>query len=84
MTLDVILRGEIEAKLISTGVAVLTAAAAHGGANVEYCRGILDVLRAIAMHNRVSWQAVEAAIKTEVRGSCQYGLLEILSPPRLT
>lgn len=63
----IVSRGEIQANLVAVTVAMLSAAAAHGAANVEYCRGVLDSARAQALSHLISWPDVERQLRAALQ-----------------
>ena len=63
MPLEVVMREEIAAGIVAVATAMLCAAAAHGGTNVEYCRGILDYARAQALNHRIPWTDVQRELR---------------------
>ena len=64
MALDVYYRDTIARQLLSSVVAMLSSAQAHGGGNVEYCRGALDLARAQALAYGVDWSVLKADVQT--------------------
>lgn len=42
---------------------MLSAAAAHGGGNVEYCRGVIDTVRAQTTTFGIPWPSVATQIR---------------------
>ena len=76
MALDVYFQDDIAANLVATGVGMLSAAAAHGCANVEYCRGVLDALRAQAVAYRIPWPDVKAQLQAALADRGLEALLE--------
>lgn len=49
MPLDIYFQSDITQAIVAVVVSSLTSARAHGGGNVEYCRGVLDACRAQAL-----------------------------------
>ena len=76
MALDVYFQEDIAGNLVATGVGMLSAAAAHGCANVEYCRGVLDALHAQAVAYRIPWSQVEAQLQAALADRGLEALLE--------
>jgi hypothetical protein len=48
-------REDLRQTLVAVCVAMLSAAVANGGGNVEYARGVLDVTRANGLNYGFSW-----------------------------
>jgi len=57
------MREEVAAALASVATGMHTSAIAHGGGNVEYCRGVDDAIRAASIALRV-WPDVQAQVDT--------------------
>lgn len=75
MALDVYFQQDVRRNIVAVTVAMLSAAAAHGVTNVEYCRGVLDTSRAQALNHGISW----AELSEELRGSLEdAGRLDVL------
>lgn len=55
MVRDMYFAEDIQRGIVAVSVAMLSAAIAHGGGNVEYCRGVLDTSRAQALNYGLSW-----------------------------
>lgn len=66
---------DIAQSIVAVAIAVLGSAVAHGGSNVEYCRGVLDTARAQAVNYGISWQSVVNELR-ELLADC--GQAEIL------
>ena len=71
MAIDVFFRNQIRAAILSTAVSMLSAANAHGGGNVEYCRGVMDNARA----NALSFGLDPVEIEGQVRALCKPGYM---------
>ncbi|MBL7202002.1 MAG: hypothetical protein ISS56_17830 [Anaerolineae bacterium] len=65
MALDVYFQQDVRRNIVAVAVAMLSAAAAHGVTNVEYCRGVLDTSRAQALNHGMPW----SEILKELRGA---------------
>jgi hypothetical protein len=63
MTLNVYFKDDIAQGVAAITVAILSAAAAHGGTNVEYARGTLDFARAQAMNYGIPWPGLAKEIQ---------------------
>lgn len=66
MAYSVYLPEDIAANLVAAGVGMFSAAAAHGGGNIEYCRGIYDALHTQAVACRLDWPQLEARLQREL------------------
>lgn len=55
---------------MAISAAMLSSAMAHGGTNVEYCRGVLDMARAQALNYGLSWQTMARGLR-DVLGECE-------------
>ncbi len=64
MPLDIYFTEDIAGTLASTGASMFATAAAHGFANIEYCRGIYDTLRAQALAYRIPWARVQCELRS--------------------
>lgn len=62
MALDLYFKDDVAQRIVSIAVAMLSAAVANGGANVEYCRGVIDTSRAQALNYGLAWGALSGAI----------------------
>lgn len=62
MPLDVYFPHTIERIIRGVTTAQLSAAQAHGNGNVEYCRGVLDNARALAVAFGVPWDTMAVEI----------------------
>lgn len=71
MALDVYFRSTIRFTILSNAFAMLSSANAHGGGNVEYCRGVMDNVRA----NALSFGLDPAEIEGQVRALCKPGYM---------
>ena len=63
MALEIYTRSDIERNIMAVTVAMLSAAIANGGNNVEYCRGVLDTARAQALTIGVSWSEMTCHLR---------------------
>jgi len=62
MALDVYFRHDVANNISSIACAMLSSAAASGGQNVEYCRGIVDTVRSQAMSFGIEWGEMSASL----------------------
>jgi len=63
MALDVYFRHDVANAIRAVGLAMLSAAAAHGGGNVEYERGVYDTVRAQCAAFGIDWPPVAAQLR---------------------
>lgn len=78
MVYTIYFRDEIAGNLAAVGVGMLSSAAAHGATNVQYCRGVLDTLRAQALCYRIPWIALESELRAGLKARSCEELLELL------
>ena len=78
MPLEVVMRDEIAASIVAVATAMLTAAAAHGATNVEYCRGVLDTVRAQALSHRIPWIDVQRELRSVLAHDGRDDLLDMV------
>jgi len=78
LALDVYFKEDIRQGIVAVAVAMLSAAVAHGGGNVEYCRGILDTSRAQALNYGISWPDVLLDLRSTLIEAGRGELLELL------
>ena len=69
MALEVYFKDDIAQGIVAVTVAMLSASVAHGGTNVEYCRGVLDTARAQALNYGLPW----TGLMSELRGTLTDG-----------
>ena len=79
MALDVYFRNDIAQGIMAVSVAMLSAAAAHGGGNVEYCRGVLDTARAQALAFGVPWSEMSDSLRGVLAETGRADLLETMA-----
>jgi len=79
MALDVYFREDIAQGIVSIAVAMLSTSIAHGGTNLEYCRGILDTVRAQAVSYGIPWTAVLAELQTVLLESQRSDVLDLVA-----
>ena len=79
MALDVYFRNDISQGIMAVAVAMLSAAAAHGGGNLEYCRGVLDTARAQALAFGVPWSEMSSDLRGVLSESGREDLLEAMA-----
>lgn len=73
MALEVYFRDDIAQGIACVTVAMLSASMAHGGTNVEYCRGVMDSARAQAVNYGISW----AALVADMRGLLKVNHIDV-------
>jgi hypothetical protein len=78
MPLEVVMREEVAAGIVAVATAMLTAAAAHGATNVEYCRGVLDTVRAQALNHRIPWADVQRELRAVLACDGRDDLLDVV------
>ena len=79
MALDVYFRDDIQQGIVSIAVAMLSTAAAHGGTNVEYCRGVLDTTRAQALNYGIPWSALAGEMRAALVEGGRADMLELVA-----
>lgn len=78
MALDVYFPADLQNHIVAVAAAMLASAIAHGGTNVEYCRGVLDMARAQALNYGLSWPVLVRSLH-DVLGECeQQDILELV------
>ena len=76
MSLDVYFRHDVAHGITAVAVAMLSASAAHGGGNVEYCRGVIDTVRAQTTTFGIPWDSVSAQLRQALIDAGNPELLE--------
>jgi hypothetical protein len=79
MAFDVYFRDDIAQGIVSIAVAMLSAAVAHGGTNLEYCRGVLDTARAQALNYGIPWRALMADLRAALLENERTDVLELVA-----
>lgn len=79
MALEVYFQEDIAQGIVAVAVGMLTAAAAHGATNVEYCRGVLDTVRAQALSYRIPWSQLQGELRGALADGGQADLLEVIA-----
>ena len=79
MALDVYFQEDIAQGIVAVAVGMLAAAAAHGATNVEYCRGVLDTVRAQALNYRIPWSQLLGELRGALADGGQEDLLEVIA-----
>lgn len=69
-------KDDIAQGIVAVSVAMLSTAVAHGGTNVEYCRGVLDMARAQALNYGLSWGRMVGQMRDEIGTGDALGLLD--------
>lgn len=80
MVLDCYYPDDIAQGILSITVAQLAASAASG-ANVEYCRGVIDAARAHALNYGISWAGLVEDMEKVLAGNGRLLDLVALAPP---
>jgi len=81
MALEVYFAEDIADGIVAVVVGMLTAAAAHGATNVEYCRGVLDTARAQALNYRIPWAQLQSELRGALADSGREEILDALAVP---
>jgi hypothetical protein len=79
MALEVYFKDDIAQGIIAVTVAMMSASVAHGGTNVEYCRGILDTARAQALNYGIAWTALMGELRGTLSDGERDDLLELVA-----
>jgi hypothetical protein len=79
MAFDVYFRDDIAQGIVSIAVAMLSTAVAHGGTNLEYCRGVLDTSRAQALNYGIPWPALLTDLRTTLVENERADVLELVA-----
>ena len=79
MALDVYFRHDVAHGITAVAVAMLSAAAAHGGGNVEYCRGVIDTVRAQATSFGIPWAGVAVQLHQALADAGRADLIEAVA-----
>jgi hypothetical protein len=77
--LDVYFREDIKRSIVAVAAAMLSAAVAHGGSNIEYCRGILDASRAQALNYGMPWTDILLDLRGTLAEAGRDELLELVT-----
>ena len=77
--LDVYFQQDVRRNIVAVTVAMLSAAAAHGVTNVEYCRGVLDTSRAQALNHGMPWAEILGDLRAALGDADQGDVLEHLA-----
>jgi hypothetical protein len=79
MALDVYFKEDIAQGIVAVTVAMLSASVAHGGTNVEYCRGVLDTARAQALNYGLPWMGLMGELRSTLSDGERDDLLELVA-----
>ena len=79
MALDVYFKEDIAQGIVAVAVAMLSTAVAHGGTNLEYCRGVLDTARAQALNYGIPWTALGGELRVTLQSAERNDLLELVA-----
>jgi len=79
MALDVYFRDDVAQGIVAIAAAMLSTAVAHGGTNVEYCRGVLDTTRAQAINYGLSWRSLMGELRSTLLEDERTDVLELVA-----
>jgi hypothetical protein len=79
MALDVYFQEDIAQSIVAVAVGMLSAAAAHGATNVEYCRGVVDTVRAQALNYSIPWPRLQRELRDALANGGQTELLDLVN-----
>jgi hypothetical protein len=79
MALEVYFKDDIAQGIIAVTVAMLSASVAHGGTNIEYCRGILDTARAQALNYGIPWTGLMSKLRGTLSDGEQGDVLDLIA-----
>jgi hypothetical protein len=79
MALDVYFQQDVRRNIVAVAVAMLSASAAHGVTNVEYCRGVLDTSRAQALNHGMSWSEILGDLREALQDTGRGDLIDSLA-----
>jgi hypothetical protein len=77
MSLKVWFHDDIEQGIAAVTVAILSAARAQNGVNVEYCRAIIDTAKAHALLYGINWPKLAATMRAAIEDTGKSDLLEL-------
>ena len=72
-------REDVAQGIVAVAAAMLSTAMAHGGTNVEYCRGVLDTCRAQALNYGISWPALYGQLQDTLPDGDAERLLDMVA-----
>lgn len=72
-------REDIAQGITAVAAAMLSTAMAHGGTNVEYCRGVLDTCRAQALNYGIPWPALFGELQEMLTAAERERLLDLVA-----
>jgi len=79
MALDVYFRDDVVQGIVAVTVGMLSASAANGAGNVEYCRGVVDMARAMGLDFGIRWPALAGELHEALRKGGQENVLELVT-----
>lgn len=79
MAVRVFTREEVAQRIVAITEALLMAAAANGGTNVEYCRGVLDSARAQALNYGIGWGSLIRSLNVSLSGDGRQDVLALVA-----
>lgn len=81
--LDIYFKEDLSKGIAAVTVAMLSAAVANGGANAEYCRGVLDTNRAHALNHGIRWCDIAVEVRQALFDGGRGDLLALVEKVRL-
>jgi hypothetical protein len=79
MGYEVYFRDDIAQGIVSIAVAMLSTAVAHGGTNLEYCRGVLDTAKAQALNYGIPWRSLMSDLRSTLIEDERTDVLELVA-----
>ena len=76
---EVFFRDNIAQGIVSIAAAMLSTAIAHGGANVEYVRGVLDTSKAQALNFGIPWRSLMSDLRSTLIEDERTDVLELVA-----
>ncbi len=78
MALSVYYVDEVEQQIASVVISMLSSAVAHGGGNIEYCRGVLDMARGQYVAYGIPWSGMAATLRETLTNNNARAILDSL------
>jgi hypothetical protein len=78
--LDIYFQDNLTQGIAAVTCAMLSASVANGGANVEYCRGVLDTSRAFALIYGIPWVEVAGPVREVLAGNVLLDVVALALP----
>lgn len=79
MALQVFFKDDVAQGIVAVTVAMLSTAVAHGGTNVEYIRGVLDMARAQALNYGIPWTGLMGELRNALSDGGRDDLLDLVA-----